>query len=178
MAWSSLAKSVMAGSHFEHEWRTYIIVDGAGGMTVELTDRTHKIGKIKRSTSIIERDWRLNEVGVVFENADNYLTPNRWGILRPAHPLWSPGHYANIWQERTQGEAVATDCHMRIDLSILLPDGTWETKTMFRGRITEVNQIYEDELIGAEITAVWDQIDALDTVFTHDDGDSVEFTAS
>lgn len=170
MGWSGTAETAMLENTVHHEWRVYIVVAGTGGETVEITDRLHSIGRIARSTSILDKDWKFDETTITVLNHDAYMTPNRF--------LISSG-MTNIWQERTAGEAEPEDCMLQVDLSVLLPDGSWETKTMFEGKIREINDIHEGELLAVEITAIWSQLDPLDITLTHkDDGDSVSHTVT
>ena len=168
VGWSDAAKAVIQSNTFKHEWLAYLDIMSSGGSygsyVQDVTDRVVKLGKITRQTSIIEKDLKLGDSTVILNNHDTYLSPNRFP---------SRNAVDNIWRDRDSGEASPYDCKLRIDLKIWLTADSTETKTYFKGKIKEISQIEEGDLVAAEITAVWDQLDPLDKTSTHDDGDSV-----
>ena len=168
VGWSGAAVTQIRKNTFKHEWLAYLDIMSSGGAygsyVQDVTDRIVKIGKITRQTSIIEKDFKLGNTTVILNNHDGYLSPNRFLVRTDID---------NIWQDRDTGEASPYDCKLRVDLKVWLDDGATETKVFFKGKINEVSHIHEGDLVAVEITGVGDQLDPLDQIFTHDDGDSV-----
>ena len=168
VGWSADAQAELRKNTFRHEWQVFLDIETSGGAygsyVYDVTDRVVKAGKIIRQTSIIEKDFKMGQTTWVFNNHDGYLSPNRFLVRDDVD---------NVWQYRDTGEASPYDCKMRVDLKLYLPDGATETKTFFQGKIKEISHIHEGDLLAVEITAVWDQLDPLDQVFTHEDGKSV-----
>ena len=167
MNWTSAAQMAMQESTYVARWRAYLDIEYAGGHglnVIEITSRVLAWGQIERSTSAIDKSWSINPVSIKLRNSDSYFTPNLFAGARDI--------ISNVWRMRPVGEADARDCRLYIDLEIMLPSGTTETKRMFRGQISSLNFMDGGSGPVCELSAKDMLIDALDRTFTLDDGET------
>jgi len=167
VGWSSEAQAaILAGCRVLFTY--HIDIEQGGGVwglnIIDVTDRVQEdgMGRIKKTSSVIEKDWELTPTTVLCDNADAYFTPNM--------VLGSRDQLENIWQSRASGEADPRDCILVIKQVVWLTDGTTETKERFKGKIIELNPIIDEGRISMELVARIHLVDDLDSVFTTEDG--------
>jgi len=149
------------------EYLVYIDVVDSGGdygnYMHDITNRVMGIGPIRRSSTIIEKNFKTYPNTVIVKNEDKYFTAE-----------WYYGDRAGlantIWKDRDAGEADPEDCKIKINMRLTLPDRTTETMPLYEGRITLVNYIQSKRESICEIVSRDDAFDDLDYEFDYADG--------
>jgi hypothetical protein len=171
MGWSAEAQAIFASNHIDGRLRAYIDVEylGAYGLNViEVTSRIIDWGDLERSSSAIDQNFNICEIIIRLRNDDAYLTPNFMAGSRD--------QIANVWRERTSGEADYKDCKFYIDLEVRLASGAWESVRLVRGKISDLNLI-DDTGPACEFVVKNILMDALDKKLTMLDGDGGYYSA-
>jgi len=147
--WSSDAKtSLEAGCRVKVSY--FIDVETGttpayGTNVVDITEYVEKCSPIRRSSSVVNRDWRLPPVVLTVDNSDGYFTQN---FVYMADIVTTHGTIDNVFRERPSGEAKPEECRVIIELTLTLADGSEETQIIHRGLIEGIKH-----KVGSKITA-------------------------
>lgn len=167
VGWTADAQAaIIAGCKAEITAHIDIEQDGAGSYGVQIIDITSYVcgpwPRMKRSSSAVDKDWKVSPITIRVNNSSGYFTPNLC--------VAGKTQITNIWQTRPAGEADFRECKIYIKDKVTLPDKSTEELTRYKGMIIDINPIIDDKQMIMELIMRDQLLDALDRVFEIGDG--------